>query len=82
MAIERRDIMVIRFLMQTRSNIKLRSYKTFDNGRRKLIRVLHFREVSNSICTKVNCQKPVRIQYNGRYYHLHRSEIGTVARYL
>jgi hypothetical protein len=43
---ERKDILVGRSPMQTRSNVKLRSYKLFGEGstRRKLIRVLGFRK--------------------------------------
>ena len=77
---ERKDIMVVRFPMRTRSNMKLRSYKLFGEGgtRRKLIRVLFFR---NKPSVR-ECQPSVRIHYKGNFYDIDGSDAGTLARFI
>ena len=77
---ERKDIMVVRFPMRTRSNMKLRSYKLFVEGgtRRKLIRVLFFR---NKPSVR-ECQPSVRFHYRGNFYDIDGSDAGTFARFI
>ena len=84
MARERRDIMVARFPMQTRSNIKLRSYKLFGEGynRRKLVRVLFFRKNNTSPSLPDEYQPSVRIYYKRNIHDMYGSDVGSLARFI
>ena len=76
----RRDIMVVRFTMQTRSNMKLRSYHLLGGTRKKLIRVLYFRNKINLLPSEYQSDSP--IYFEGAIYNLPVTDMGALRRYM
>ena len=81
MAHERRDIMVVRFRMQTRSNMKLRSYRLLNGSRKRVIRVLYFRNKNNLLPTS-EYKSDSPIYFHGRLYNVPATDMGSLRRYM
>ena len=81
MARVKRDIMVVRFTMQTRSNMKLRSYQIQEgcSPRKRLIRVLYFRNKNKILPSVYQADTP--IYFRGAFYNLPVSDMGGLTRY-